>query len=101
MSPIKEPDNLLPRGRYPQKEPPFDIVDKNRVQVALMRQAEASLKICNKDHNEIMEEMRRRQLLDYYEEEDEETENDQSDYVDDDSRSEGTDCDTSSNDEDE
>ena len=83
MNPIKTPDNLLPRGGYPQREPPFDKLGKTPVRLAQLEQAERSLKICDTDHEEILEEMRRRQLLDY--EEEEETDDDQSDHVSDDS----------------
>ena len=93
MNPIKTPDNLLPRGGYPQREPPFDKLGKTPVRLAQLEQAERSLKICDTDHEEILEEMRRRQLLDY--EEEEETDDDQSDHVSDDSDAGGSESDTS------
>jgi hypothetical protein len=94
MRPIKTPDNLLPRGGYPQREPPFDKLGKTPVRLAQLKQAEASLKICDTNHDEILDEIRRRQLLDY-EEEDEETDDDQSDHVSDDSDAGGSESDTS------
>ena len=83
MRPIKTPDNLLPRGGYPQREPPFNKLGKTPVRLAQLEQAERLLKTCDTDHEELLKEMRRRQLLDY--EEEEETHDDQSDHVSDDS----------------
>jgi hypothetical protein len=98
MCPIKMPNNLLPRGGYPQREPPFDKLGKTPLRLAQLQQAERSLKIKDEDHEEILEEVRRRQLLDY-EEEEEETDDDQSDHgVSDDSGDE-SDSDTSVEDE--
>jgi hypothetical protein len=95
MRPITTPENLLPRGGYPQREPPFDKLGKTPVRLAQLEQAERSLKICDTNHEELLEEMRRRQLLDY-EEEEEETDDDQSDHVSDDSgETNGSDSDTS------
>jgi hypothetical protein len=74
MSPIKSPDNLLPRGGWPQREPPFDLTGKKAERLAQLQRAERSTKISVADHSEILEEMRRRQLLDY--DEAEETEDD-------------------------
>jgi hypothetical protein len=74
MSPIKSPDNLLPRGGWPQREPPFDLTGKKAERLAQLQRAEKSTKIAVADHGEILEEMRRRKVLDY--EEADETEDD-------------------------
>jgi hypothetical protein len=85
MDPIAAPDNLLPGGGWPQREPPFDKLGKKPVRLAELQLAEKSTKICESDHAEILEEMRRRELVDY--EEEEETEHEETDDV--------SECDTS------
>jgi hypothetical protein len=85
MNPIAAPENLLPRGGWPQREPPFNKLGKKPVRLAELQLAEQSSRICESNHAEILEEMRRRQLLDYDEEE--ETEDEQTDDV--------SECDTS------
>jgi hypothetical protein len=90
MNPIKAPDNLLPRGGWPQREPPFEKQGKTPERLAQLEQAERSMKISASDHAEMLEEMRRRQLLDY-EEEEAETEDEQTNDV--------SDCDDTSDSE--
>ena len=75
MGPIKSPDNLLPWGGWPQREPPFNLTGKKAERLAQLQRAEQSTKIAAADHGEILEEMRRRQVLDY--DEAEETEEDE------------------------
>jgi hypothetical protein len=75
LSRITAPDNLLPRSGWPQREPPFEKLGKRPERVRQLQLAEQSTKICQNDHDEVLEEMRRRQLLDYDEEE--ETDNEQ------------------------
>jgi hypothetical protein len=72
---ITAPDNLLPRSGWPQREPPFEKLGKRPERVRQLQLAEQSPKICENDHDEVLEEMRRMQLLDYDEEE--ETDNEQ------------------------
>jgi hypothetical protein len=81
MNPITAPGNLLPRGGWPQREPPFDIDGKTPVRIAQLQLAEQSTKIFETDHEEILEEMRRRQHLDYDEEEETDDKEEQEDDV--------------------
>jgi hypothetical protein len=60
MDPITAPDNLLPRGGWPQQEPPFEKLGKKAEQVRQLQLAEKSTKICETDYEEVIEEMRRR-----------------------------------------
>jgi hypothetical protein len=78
LSPIEAPNNLLPRG-WPQHEPPFGTEGKTPARLAQLQQAEESIKISENDHDEILEELRQQQLLDY--EEEEETDNKEEDEV--------------------
>jgi hypothetical protein len=79
MSPITAPDNLLPQGGWPQREPPFDKHGKRPERIAQLQHAEKSTKILDTDHDEIIEEMRRRQLLEYEEQEETEDEEQEDD----------------------
>ena len=55
---IKNPDNLLPRGGWPQCEPLFNLTGKKAEQLAQLQRAEQSTKIAVAEHNKILEEIR-------------------------------------------
>ena len=97
LSRIKAPNNLLPRAGWPQREPPFDKQGKKPERLRQLQQAEESRKICDTNHGEILEEMRRRQLLDY--EEEEETDGDGEEQGESDNDTSKSDDDTSESEE--